>query len=78
MWGTSFFVKHLKGNSGNQVQKMADCHATRTKVAHAVLYAKKENVECDYNIIVTNDSPEWQALREMAMDNVFELANTDD
>jgi hypothetical protein len=24
MWGT-YFVKHLKGNSGNQVQKLADC-----------------------------------------------------
>ncbi len=35
------FVWHLKGNSGNLIQKMADSQATRTKVAHAVVYAKK-------------------------------------
>ena len=35
MWGT-YFVRHLKGNSGNQIQKLADSQATRTKVAHAV------------------------------------------
>ena len=35
MRGT-YFVRHLKGNSGNQIQKLADSQATRTKVAHAV------------------------------------------
>ena len=41
MWGT-YFVRHLKGNSGNQIQKLAVIQATRTKVAHAVVYAKLE------------------------------------
>ncbi len=40
MQGT-YFVRYLKGNSGNQIQKLADCQATRTKVAHVVIYAKK-------------------------------------
>jgi hypothetical protein len=40
MRGT-YFVRHLKGNSGNQIQKLADSQAIRTKVAHAVVYAKK-------------------------------------
>jgi hypothetical protein len=57
-----YFVKHLKGNSGNQLQKLADCQATRTKVAHAAMYAKK--VESDNNIIITDDTPECQALWE--------------
>jgi hypothetical protein len=61
MRGT-YFVKHLKGNSGNQVQILADCQATRTKVAHVVVCAKKEKVESDDNIIVTDDTPECQAL----------------
>jgi hypothetical protein len=71
-----FFVKHLKGNSGNQVQKLADCQATRTKVAQAVVYAKKEDL--DDNIIITDDTPPCQVLQETAADNVFELSNTDD
>ncbi len=77
MRGT-YFVRHFKGNSRNQVQKLANCQATRTKVVHAVLYAKKEKVETDKEIIVTDDTPEWQALWETAVDNVFEFANTDD
>ena len=35
-----YFVKHLKGNSGDQLKKLASCQATRTKVAHAVIYVK--------------------------------------
>ena len=35
MQGT-FYGRHLKGNRGNQIQKLADNHATRTKVAHTV------------------------------------------
>jgi hypothetical protein len=77
MRGTYFF-KHLKGNSENQLQKLVDCQATRTKAAHVVVYAKKEKVQSDDNIIVTDDAPECQALWEMAGDNVFELANADD
>jgi hypothetical protein len=52
-----YFVKHLKANSGNQLQKLVDCQATRTKVAHAVVYAKKEKVVSDDNIIVIDDTP---------------------
>jgi hypothetical protein len=37
----TYFVKRLKGSSRNQGQKLADCQATRRKVAHAVVYAKK-------------------------------------
>jgi hypothetical protein len=43
MRGT-YFVRHLKGNSGNQIQKLADSQANRTKVAHAVVYAKKGGI----------------------------------
>jgi hypothetical protein len=57
---------------------LADCQAARTKVAHVVVYAKKEKVESNNDIIVTDDTPEYQALWEMAADNVFELANADD
>ena len=39
MWGT-YFVKHLKGNSGDQLKKLASCQATRTEVAHMVVYVK--------------------------------------
>lgn len=36
MRGT-FFVRQLKGNSSNQIKKLADSQATRTKVANAVV-----------------------------------------
>ncbi len=36
MRGT-YFVRLLKGNSGNLIQKLADSQATRTKVAHTVI-----------------------------------------
>ena len=71
MQGT-YFVRHLKGNSGNQIQKMADSQATRTKVAHAVVYAKK--IEPDGDTFVSDDTLECQVLWEMDTDNVFELA----
>ncbi len=61
MRGT-YFVKHLKGNSGNQVQKLADCQATRTNVAHAVVDTKK--IEPDDELSITDDTPECQALWE--------------
>jgi hypothetical protein len=75
MRGT-YFVRHLKGNSGNQIQKLADSHATRTKVAHAVVYAKK--VELHDDEFISDDTPECQALWETATDNVFELADAYD
>ncbi len=75
MRGT-YFVRHLKGNSGNLIQKMADGQATRTKVAHAVVYVKK--VEPDDDTFISDDTPECRVLWEMATDNVFELADVDD
>ncbi len=50
----------MKGNSDDQIQTLADSQATRTKVAHAVMYANK--VESDDNAFVSNNRPEWQAL----------------
>ncbi len=75
MWGT-YFVRHLKGNSGNLIQKLADSQTTRTKVAHAVVYAKK--VEPNDDTFVSDESPACRVLWETATDNVFELADADD
>jgi len=44
---------------------LADCQVTRTKVAHAVAYAKKDT---------TVEDSECQALWENAADNVFEFS----
>jgi hypothetical protein len=73
IWGEHIFVRHLKGNSGNLIQKMADSQSTRTKVSHAVVYAKK--VEPDDDTFVSDDTPECRVLWETATDNVFELAD---
>ena len=51
---------------GNFVNKKV----TRTKVAHAVVYTNK--VELDDKTFVSDDTPECQALWEMSTDNVFE------
>jgi hypothetical protein len=59
MRGT-FFIKHLKENSGNQIQKLANSQATRTKVDHAVVNAKK--IEVDESMFVSDDIPECQTL----------------
>ena len=40
MRGT-YFVRHLKGNSRNQIQKLADSQTTRTKVAHTWLFMQR-------------------------------------
>ena len=76
MWGT-YFVRHLKGNSGNQIQKLAVIQATRTKVAHAVVYAKLEESDNE-DTFISNVTLDCRALWETATDNVFELADTDD
>ena len=74
MRGT-YFAKHLKGNSGDQIQKLARCQATRTKVAHAVVYAKT-TVELDSDgALIHDDTPECQVLWEMATESVFKLAD---
>ncbi len=67
-------MKHLKGNSGDQLKKLASCQATRTKVAHAVVYAKTM-VELDGDAFIHNDTPECQVLWEMATESVFESAD---
>ena len=64
MRGT-YFAKHLKGNSGDQIQKLARCQETRTKVAHAVVYAKT-TVESDGDTFIHDNTPECQALWETA------------
>jgi hypothetical protein len=73
MRGT-YFVKHLKGKSGDQLKKLASCQATRTKVAHAVVYAKTM-VELDGDAFIHDNTPECQVLWlwEMATESVFEL-----
>jgi hypothetical protein len=73
MRGT-YFVKHLKGKSGDQLKKLASCQATRTKVAHAVIYAKT-TVELDGDAFIHDNTPECQVLWEMATESVFELAD---
>ena len=71
----TYFVKHLKGNSGDQLKKLASCHATRTKVAHVVVYAKT-TVESDgEDAFIHDDMPECQVLWEMATESAFKLAD---
>jgi len=74
----TYFVRHLKGNSGNLIQKLADRQATRTKVAHAVIYARKVEVEPDDDTFISDDTPKCRVLWETAADNVFEMADADD
>ncbi len=76
MQGT-YFVKLLKGNSGGQIQKLASCQATRTKIAHAVVYVKT-TVELDGDTFIHDNTPECQALWETATECIFELADKSD
>jgi hypothetical protein len=76
MWGI-YFVKHLKGNSEDQLKKLASCQITRMKVAHAVVYTKMM-VELDDNAFILDNTPECQVLWEMATESVFELADKRD
>jgi len=69
MRGT-FFVCYLKGNSGDQIKKLADSQATRTKVANAVVCAQKiSDVSQD-----ADDTPEieelWKSASNCALDNI--------
>jgi hypothetical protein len=68
-----FFVHHLKGNSGNQIKKLADSQATRTKVANAVVCAQKISVSCN----VTNDSPDVRELWKSATESVLDQTAND-
>jgi hypothetical protein len=67
MRGT-FFVCHLKGNSGDKIKKLADSQASRTKVANRVVCAQKISVFCED----TNDSPEVRELWDSTTDSVLD------
>ncbi len=67
MRGT-FFVRHLKGNSSDQIKKLADSQATRTKVANAVVCVQKISVFCKN----TDDSPEVRELWMSTTDSVLD------
>jgi hypothetical protein len=51
----SYFVMHLKGNIGNQIQKLADSQTTRTQVVYVVVHAKK--VELNNDTFISEDTP---------------------
>lgn len=70
MRGT-FFVRQLKGNSSNQIKKLADSQATRTKVANAVVCAQKISAS-DFGDDEDADSPEVIELWEFAKDSVVD------
>ena len=76
MWGT-YFAKHLKGNNGDQLKKVASCQATRTKVAHMVVYAKTM-VESDGDMFIHDNTPKCQALWDSATECMFQLADKSD
>jgi hypothetical protein len=76
MRGT-FFVQHLKGNSGDQIKKLAESQATRMKVANAVLCSQKIAVETGGHL--DDDTPEIEPLWRSAWSSVKDrLANEDD
>ncbi len=64
----AFFVCHLKGKSGDQIEKLADSQATRTKVANAIVCTQKISVFCKN----TDDSPEVRELWMSATDSVLD------
>jgi hypothetical protein len=67
MRGT-FFVRHLKGNSGDQIKKLAESQATRTKVANAVVCSQKIAVETGGHL--DDNTPEIEALWRSASSSV--------
>ena len=60
----------MKGNSGDQIKKLADSQATRTKVANAVVCAQKIS---DFGQD-TDDTPEieelWKSASNCVLDNI--------
>ncbi len=76
MRGT-FFVRHLKGVSGDQIKKLAESQATTTKVANTVVCSQKIAVEPGGHL--DDDTPEIEALWRYAWSSVKDrLANEDD
>ena len=68
------FCEASEGEKWRPAEKLASCQATRTKVAHAVIYVKT-TVELDGDAFIHDDTPECQVLWEMATESVFELAD---
>jgi hypothetical protein len=76
MRGT-FFVRYLKGNSRDQIKKLAESQATRTKVANAVVCSQKIAVETGGHL--DDNTPEIEALWRSASSSVEDcFANEDD
>jgi hypothetical protein len=62
------FVQHLKGNSGDQIKKLAESQATRTKVANAVVCSQKIAVETGDHL--DDNTPEIEVLWRSASSSV--------
>ena len=69
------FCEASEGEQWGPAEKVGQLPGTRTKVAHAVVYAKTTvESDCD-GAFIHDDTPECQVLWEMATENVFELAD---
>ncbi len=76
MRGT-FFVRYLKGNSRDQIKKLAESQATRMKVANAVVCSQKIAVETGSHL--DDNTPEIEVLWRSASSSVEDrFANEDD
>jgi hypothetical protein len=76
MRGT-FFVQYLKGNSGDQIKKLAESRATITKVTNAVVCSQKIAMETGGHL--DDNTPEIEALWRSASSSVEDcFANEDD
>ena len=71
--GTLFF-ETSEGEERRPAKKMASCQATRTNIAHVVVYAKTV-VELDEKALIQNNTQECQVLWKMATESVFKLAD---
>ncbi len=58
----------MKGNSGDQIKKLAESQATRTKVANAVVCSQK--IEVDIGGHLDDNTPEIAALWRSASSSV--------
>lgn len=92
MQGT-YFVRHLKGNSGDHMKKLIDNQSTRTKVANAAYRSKVvselvgvsagKNIECDGDDNNSDDefecdaTLEHQLLWQSAEVSVLEFVDTE-
>ena len=65
-----FFVCHLKGNSGDPIQKLADSQAARTKVANAVVCAQKISVVCEGADEKQEFEEIWKSVSKCVLDQI--------